>query len=70
MDPSANENFTRGKSALVVVVNGLSDPKTGHDRLTVSRYDGCHVSVTLDEITSMMHDLSSWKWNTSTTTQV
>ena len=26
--PSANENFTRGKSALVVAVNGLSDPKS------------------------------------------
>ena len=28
MDPSANENFTRRKSALVVAVNGLSDPKS------------------------------------------
>ena len=26
-DPSANENFTRGKSALVVAISGLSDPK-------------------------------------------
>ena len=28
VDPSTNENFTRGKSALVMAVNGLSDPKS------------------------------------------
>ena len=65
MDPSANENFTRGKSALVVAASGLSDPKTGPDRLTgltASHYGGCHVSVTLDKSTSMTRDLPSWKW--------
>ena len=65
MDPSANENFTRGKSALVVAVSGLSDPKLdtiAYRRLTASRYGGCHVSVTLDESTSVTRDLSSWKW--------
>ena len=35
MDLSANENFTHGKTALVVAVSGLSDPKKGPDRLTV-----------------------------------
>ena len=26
------------------------------DSLTATRYDGCHVTATLDEITSMTHD--------------
>ena len=55
MFPSANQNFTRGKSPLVRAVNGLSDPKTGPDSLTAFRYGGCHVSVTLDESTSMIY---------------
>ena len=36
--------------------------KTRPDSLTAFRYSGCHVSVTLDESTSMTRDLSSWKW--------
>ena len=58
MFPPANDDFTRGKSPLVRVVNRLSDP-TEPDSLTMTRYGGCHVSVTLDESTSMKRDLSS-----------
>ena len=32
------------------------------DSLTAFHYGGCHVSVTLDESTSVTRDLSSWKW--------
>ena len=60
--PLANADFTPGKSPLVRAISGLSDPKTGPDISTAFRYGGCHVSVTLDESTSVTGDLSSWKW--------
>ena len=59
--PLANDDFTRGKSPLVGAVRVIGS-KTRPDSLTAFRYGGYHVSVTLDESTSVTHDLSSWKW--------
>ena len=59
MFPQANDDFTCGNPHCSGLLTGYLI-QIGLDSLTMFRYGGCHVSVTLDESTSVMRDLSSW----------